>query len=1045
MSIQVGVRVRPFNTREKDHHSECIIEMPGQNQTKIKDETGKERTFTFDHSFWSHDGYRVLDDGYLQPEDDNYSDQKKVFDAVGRQILENAWEGYHCCLFAYGQTGSGKSYSMVGYGANKGIIPISCDEIFKRIGENKEPDKTYEVQVSMLEIYNEKVQDLLIRPDKRPQGGLKIRESKVLGIFVEGLTKYPVTSYEEISKKMDEGYNNRTIGSTLMNATSSRAHTIVTIEFRQITMFAKRKSEKLSMINLVDLAGSERSGATGATGDRLKEGCNINKSLLILGNVINCLADKAIGKNKNMLPPYRDSALTRILQNALGGNSKTVMICALSPATINYEETLSTLRYADRAKKIQNKAVINESEHDKMVRMLKEENVGLKKMIEDLQKKLLGQGGVVGEDDKQAFLDLKEQYEANQKVMSDMQKTFEERLEEAKKSEGEYIGSHVDISLPHLVVLNEDPQLSHKLRYQLSELPVYVGRKHGNPTPQITLSGIGIALNHAIFDKQGEEIILKPNDEKALDYIFINGKKIAKEGQIIKNKDRIIFGTNTIFIYMKSSKGDDIYDIDWETAQNEYQSEVEKVKNKEKEENERRKKDEYNLMKKNLEEEYAKMKKDMEDELKRKMEECQTKMKEMNENVEKQKIEQERLEEEEKLKIRMEQLEEEKARKKREFEIKEKNELMKLEQSKKENEMIKKNEKLESNITIILKKLSKLKIIIQEFKRNINMEVILQTNPIEEGDDKIINILIRVENYEEGTVYYWTPETFHNRFDLMSDLFDRFYDNDLDLATITKEDDPLWDEPTHSLLGYAFYKLEPVAYLMSNPSSINIISLNGIVMGQLDVDIIPHDENDNEYDEVPESPSELIGQSLSFKVSIIGVKNLPKNFCRNLKVEYQTFYDRQINYTKLYNENDSNLTEFKIEEEIEHKIDYLTKEDVEILENEKLCFKVYAFEDVEKKGKSGVDDILKIDKEIEQQMEEPTEEISKNVNNINEINNNNANNNINIINIEHNRNKNKYGYSNNQQNLNKISARNPRMQQLEKNHKGKNDKDCAIF
>ena len=1044
MSIQVGVRVRPFNTREKDHHSECIIEMPGQNQTKIKDETGKERTFTFDHSFWSHDGYRVLDDGYLQPEDDNYADQKKVFDAVGRQILENAWEGYHCCLFAYGQTGSGKSYSMVGYGANKGIIPISCDEIFKRIGENKEPDKTYEVQVSMLEIYNEKVQDLLIRPDKRPQGGLKIRESKVLGIFVEGLTKYPVTSYEEISKKMDEGYNNRTIGSTLMNATSSRAHTIVTIEFRQITMFAKRKSEKLSMINLVDLAGSERSGATGATGDRLKEGCNINKSLLILGNVINCLADKAIGKNKNMLPPYRDSALTRILQNALGGNSKTVMICALSPATINYEETLSTLRYADRAKKIQNKAVINESEHDKMVRMLKEENVGLKKMIEDLQKKLLGQGGVVGEDDKQAFLDLKEQYEANQKVMSDMQKTFEERLEEAKKSEGEYIGSHVDISLPHLVVLNEDPQLSHKLRYQLSELPVYVGRKHGNPTPQITLSGIGISLNHAIFDKQGEEIILKPNDEKALDYIFINGKKIAKEGQIIKNKDRIIFGTNTIFIYMKSSKGDDIYDIDWETAQNEYQNEVEKVRNKEKEENERRKKDEYNLMKKNLEEEYAKMKKDMEDELKRKMEECQTKMKEMNENVEKQKIEQERLEEEEKLKIRMEQLEEEKARKKREFEIKEKNELMKLEQSKKENEIIKKNEKLESNITIILKKLSKLKIIIQEFKRNINMEVILQTNPIEEGDDKILNILIRVENYEEGTVYYWTPETFHNRFDLMSDLFDRFYDNDLDLATITKEDDPLWDEPTHSLLGYAFYKLEPVAYLMSNPSSINIISLNGNVMGQLDVDIIPHDENDNEYDEVPESPSELIGQSLSFKVSIIGVKNLPKNFCRNLKVEYQTFYDRQINYTKLYNENDSNLTEFKIEEEIEHKIDYLTKEDVEILENEKLCFKVFAFEDVEKKGKTGVDDVLKIDKEIEQQMEEPTEEISKNISNINMINNN-PNNNINIINIEHNRNKNKYGYSNNQQNLNNISARNPRMQQMEKNHKGKSDKDCAIY
>jgi len=797
------------------------------------------------------------------------------------------------------------------------------------------------------------------------------------------------------------------------------------------------------MINLVDLAGSERSGATGATGDRLKEGCNINRSLLILGNVINCLADKAIGKNKNMLPPYRDSALTRILQNALGGNSKTVMICALSPATINYEETLSTLRYADRAKKIQNKAVINESEHDKMVRLLKEENVGLKKMIEDLQKKLLGQGGVVGDDDKQAFLDLKEQYEANQKVMSDMQKTFEEKLEEAKKSEGEYIGQHVDISLPHLVVLNEDPQLSHKLRYQLSELPVYVGRKHGNPTPQITLSGIGISHNHAIFEKEGDDILLKANDPKALDYIFINGKKIAKEGQIIKNKDRIIFGTNTIFIYMKSSKGDDIYDIDWETAQNEYQREVEKVKKREKEENEKRKQDEFNLLKKNLEEEYSKKKKEMEDELKKKMEECQTQLKEMNESVEKQKIEQERIEQEERLRIKMEQLEEEKARKKREFEIKERNELMKLEQSKKESEMIRKSEKLESNLTIIMKKLSKLKIIIKEFKRNINMEVNLQSNAMEDGEDKTPSIIIRVENYEEGTVYYWTPETFHNRFDLMNDLFERFYDNELELSTITKEDDPLWDEPTHSLLGYAFYKLEPIVYLMSNPSSVSIISPNGTVMGQLDVDIIPHDENDNEYDEVPESPSELIGQSLCFKVCIIGVKNLPPNFCRNLKVEYQTFYDRQVNYTKLYNENDSNLTEFKIGEEIEHKIDYLTKEDVDFLEKEKICFKVYAYEDVEKKGRIGVDDQLKIDKEVEQQqqqqmdpLDEPTEEIPKNVKNINE---NYINNPKNEGNYNNKPNKNKYGYSNNQQNLNKINTK------ISKDNKGKNDKDCNIF
>jgi hypothetical protein len=163
-----------------------------------------------------------------------------------------------------------------------------------------------------------------------------------------------------------------------MNATSSRAHTIITIEFKQITFEEGRPKEKISVINLVDLAGSEKAGQTGATGDRLKEGCAINKSLSVLGKVISVLADKAMGKAKNEVVPYRDAALTRILQTALGGNSKTIMICAISPSFMNYEETLSTLRYAERAKKIQNKAMINESVQDRIIRELKEENKKLR-------------------------------------------------------------------------------------------------------------------------------------------------------------------------------------------------------------------------------------------------------------------------------------------------------------------------------------------------------------------------------------------------------------------------------------------------------------------------------------------------------------------------------------------------------------------------------------------------------------------------------------------------------------------------------------------
>ena len=967
MSIVVGVRVRPFNTREKERNSVCCIDMPGGNQTIIRDDLGKEKKFTFDHSFWSHDGFRTLEDGYMEPEDDKYADQKIVFETVGKQILDNAWKGYHCCLFAYGQTGAGKSYSMVGYGVNKGIVPISCDEIFKRIGENKDPDKSFEVQVSMLEIYNEKVQDLLIKPDKRPPSGLKIRESKVLGIFVDGLSKHPVASYEQISNKMDEGYNNRTIGSTLMNATSSRAHTIVTIEFKQLTMVAKKKSEKLSMINLVDLAGSERSGSTGATGDRLKEGCNINKSLLILGNVINCLADKAIGKNKNMLPPYRDSALTRILQNALGGNSKTVMICALSPASINYEETLSTLRYADRAKKIQNKAVINESEHDKMVRLLKEENVNLKKMIEDLNKKLMGQGG------------------------GDMQKTFEEKLEEAKKHESENIGAKVDKSLPHLLVLNEDPQLSYKLRYALNELPVHVGRKNGNPVPQIILSGIGIKQNHAVFMREGNNILLKHVEKEANEYIFINGKKIPEQGQIINHKDKIIFGTNSIFLYMKSSNGNDFYDIDWESAQIELQNEMEKENKRHLEENEKKKKDEIINLKKNYEDEFSKKKNELEEKYRKQYEEIQLRIKEQNQNAEKERLEQERLNIEKQLKEKISKLEEEKAKKKRELEIKEKNERLRRERAKHQEDFIHKSEKLENNLTNILKKISKLKIIISELKRNINLEVVLQKNILEELEEiyNPKNILIRVENYEEGTVYYWSTETFHNRYDLMKELFNQFNDEELDIQNLTKEDDPLWDEAKPVLLGYAFYLLEPVSYLMSNESQISIVSPNDEVVGKIDVDVIPHDDFGNEFEEVPENPIELIGQTLFYQVAIKSIKGLSKNLSYNLHVEYECFYDHSTIKTKEFNvineddednlennnstnndtnrnnSNDEDKIDLELNENFEHKIDYLTKEDIDYLIKNKLCFKIYSSERIEKKGKTTFIEVLRSIKSLD--------------------------------------------------------------------------------
>ena len=224
----------------------------------------------------------------------------------------------------------------------------------------------------------EKIQDLLVAPAKRG-GPLQIRETKG-HVFVQGAKTEVVSNYEQIKAVIDRGDGNRTIGATQMNATSSRSHTVVTLKFEKVTKVGGKEGILSATINIVDLAGSEKQGQAQTSGDRLAEGNAINKSLSALGNVIEALADKCTGKaKKGAVIPYRDSALTRMLQQALGGNSSTIMICAIRPGNLYYEETLNTLKYADRAKKIKNTPTINEDADAKMIRELKEENEKLRK------------------------------------------------------------------------------------------------------------------------------------------------------------------------------------------------------------------------------------------------------------------------------------------------------------------------------------------------------------------------------------------------------------------------------------------------------------------------------------------------------------------------------------------------------------------------------------------------------------------------------------------------------------------------------------------
>ena len=407
-SIKVAVRVRPFNGRERDNECNCCISMCGPsttlhkctsldtnnkenasntNTSNNKDAINKEllgstqpisghesadtKSFTFDHSYWSH-----------HKGDSNYADQDQVYQDIGAEMLDHALQGYNVCIFAYGQTGAGKSYTMMGTKEEPGIIPKMCDELFEKLATfSHDKHFKFTVEVSYLEIYFERVRDLLNPRNKKP---LKVREHHVLGPYVEDLTKLVVSSYKDIKDLIDLGNKARTTASTRMNETSSRSHAVFTLILSQkkYDVDTDRWGEKVSKISLVDLAGSERADSTGAEGLRLKEGATINKSLTTLGKVISALEKNSQKKGKEQFIPYRESVLTWLLRENLGGNSKTAMIAAISPADINYDETLSTLNYANRTKNIVCRAVVNEDANAKIIRGLKEEIERLRAILE---------------------------------------------------------------------------------------------------------------------------------------------------------------------------------------------------------------------------------------------------------------------------------------------------------------------------------------------------------------------------------------------------------------------------------------------------------------------------------------------------------------------------------------------------------------------------------------------------------------------------------------------------------------------------------------
>ena len=579
-NIKVVVRVRPFNGRELDRHAKCVVQMKDDQTILLPPPDAEERlrgtkagkpgdgqkVFAFDKSYWS-----------FNRQDAHFAGQDDLFKDLGAPLLDNAFKGYNNCIFAYGQTGSGKSYSMMGYGEEAGVIPRICEDMFRRIAETQEDKNlTYTVEVSYLEIYNERVRDLL---NPTTKGNLKVREHPSTGPYVEDLAKLVVRSFQEIQHLMDEGNKARTVAATSMNETSSRSHAVFTLTVTQKRhdVETQMDTERVAKISLVDLAGSERATSTGATGARLKEGAEINRSLSTLGRVIAALADLSTGKKRNLsMVPYRDSVLTWLLKDSLGGNSMTAMIAAISPADINFEETLSTLRYADSAKRIKNHAVVNEDPNARMIRELKEELAQLRSKLSNgvtlgglaqevyppdtpFDQQIVSITQADGTVKRVSKAEIAEQLSQSEKLYEDLNQTWEEKLQKTEQIHKEreaaleelgisiekgFIGLSTPKKMPHLVNLSDDPLLAECLVYNIKPGKTNVGNVEDSSTAsEIRLNGTKILRDHCTFENSDRQVTIIPMDGAA---VMVNGIRIEAPTRL-RSGNRIILGDFHIF------------------------------------------------------------------------------------------------------------------------------------------------------------------------------------------------------------------------------------------------------------------------------------------------------------------------------------------------------------------------------------------------------------------------------------------------------------------------------------------------------------------
>jgi len=832
---------------------------------------------------------------------------------------------------------------MVGYGEDKGIVVVASEKIFDRINDNTDPNLSFKVEMSTLEIYMERVRDL----NNPKAGDLKIRLDPKIGFFVQGLTKHTVGDYPTIEALMEAATKSRTVAATNMNATSSRAHTIFQLTLTQtlVDASAGKATDKTSSINLIDLAGSERANSTGATGARLKEGSAINLSLTALGNVISALAANSDPSKRKKKVPYRDSALTMLLQNSLGGNARTIMIAAVSPADVNHDETLGTLRYADRAKQIKNKAVVNEDPNEKLIRGLKEE-------IDNLRKMLVGKGVVPGAEGAAAgggnIEELKRKMEEERetelaRMRAELEAKMRAELESSKqsdlaqgrdaaaarmeelKSQGVLTGEALNAARDraktdaHIVNLHEDPQMTKQIYHFFDPAgATTIGRSDAADKQDVVLGGLSIQAEHAavVGDSAGGfKLELRTEGAKTvLNGVAVSGPSPLHHGA------RLLFGNNHAFLFVNPTeesppKDDDVpEDVTFEFVM----LEVNKAQAAAMAAEEEKRRVEAEAEKAKAEARVAALQAEMEAERTRMQAEAEEKMKQLQAQSEAGDRE---------ARERQQTMMAEAKKRQEELERKLQEQIAETERvaAKKQKEMRERSlldEKLLKTIPMV----NEANAIADELSKNALLELRLMTNQrkglwtAEADEDGEVapepldtEVYVRVAPKEgPGLEGLWHYDDFMDRLYAMREYYQAFVSAGRTLPVPGYEDpstDPFHVEPEDMALGKATVFLDTLLHVMPIADTPPILDYKGSEMGELSVRVVPHfgekmPETDEEADDdlmsledlgddVPDSLSKLIGRKLNITLVVESARGLPVDRSVGAHVRFRFFLDER--------------------------------------------------------------------------------------------------------------------------------------------------------